>query len=71
MTHTMETIDRLIQGLVPAPILVLVALAIGPGTGAGVVLPVVVGVMALTAAVGVCPADVPLRMSTCSRRAGR
>jgi hypothetical protein len=71
MTRNMGSIDRVVRGLVVAPILVLVALAVGPGTGVGVVLLVVAGVMALTAAVGFCPAYVPLRISTCPRRAAR
>lgn len=59
------TADRVVRGLVVAPIALIAAVAVGLGTVAGVVLAVVGVVMALTAAVGFCPLYRLVGVSTC------
>lgn len=59
------TADRVVRGLVIAPIALIAAVAVGLGTVAGVVLAVVGVVMALTAAVGFCPLYRLVGVSTC------
>lgn len=59
------TADRVVRGLVVAPIALIAAVAVGLGTVAGVVLAVVGVVMALTAAVGFCPLYRLVGISTC------
>ena len=55
MTRNMGTIDRLVRGLLVAPLALILALVVGIGSVAGVILAVVAVVMAVTAVVGVCP----------------
>lgn len=59
------TADRVVRGLVIAPIALIAAVAVGLGTVAGVVLAVVGVVMALTAAVGFCPLYRLVGVCTC------
>ena len=59
------TADRVVRGLVVAPIALIAAVAVGLGTVAGVVLAVVGVIMALTAAVGFCPLYRLVGVSTC------
>lgn len=65
MGHNEGTADRVVRGLVVAPIALIAAVAVGLGTVAGVVLAVVGVVMALTAAVGFCPLYRLVGVSTC------
>lgn len=65
MTRNMGKWDRLIRGLVVAPLAVIAAFAIGAGTVLGIVLLVVAAIMLATAAVGYCPLYRLVGLSTC------
>ena len=55
MEKNMGKADRLVRGLVVAPLAVVLAALAGLGSILGVVLLVVAAIMALTAVVGFCP----------------
>jgi hypothetical protein len=55
MNVNMGTLDRRLRGFLVAPAALIVALLVGAGSIAGIVLLVLAGVMAVTAAVGFCP----------------
>ena len=55
MNKNMATLDRGIRGLLVAPAVAIAAALMGAGTIGGVVLFVVAGVLAATAAAGYCP----------------
>jgi len=55
MSVNIGILDRRARGFVIAPLALIVALLLGAGTVAGIVLLVVAGIMAVTAATGVCP----------------
>ncbi len=55
MTRNMGNIDRLVRGLIVAPVALILALVVGIGSVAGVIFAVVAVVMAVTAVVGFCP----------------
>lgn len=63
MARNMGSLDRVVR-LVAAVVLVVGALLAGAGTTLGVVLLVVAGVLAVTAAVGFCPLYRLLGLST-------
>jgi hypothetical protein len=65
MTRNMGKWDRLIRGLVVAPLAAIAAFAVGAGTVLGIVLLVVAGIMVATAAVGHCPLYRLVGLSTC------
>ena len=54
MKVNMGILDRRVRGFVVAPLALIVALLAGAGSIAGIVLLVVAGIMALTAATGFC-----------------
>jgi hypothetical protein len=60
----MGTLDRAVRALVAAPVLIVLGFVLGTGTVLGVVAFVLAGIMLATAAVGFCPAYVPLGIST-------
>ncbi len=64
-----STVDRVIR-LVIAVAAVGVSAAIGFGTVGGIILLVVAGIMAVTAAVGFCPLYALFGFSTCPVRQG-
>lgn len=64
-----STVDRVIR-LVIAVVAVGVSAAIGFGTVGGIILLVVAGIMAVTAAVGFCPLYAVFGFSTCPVRQG-
>ena len=64
-----STMDRVIR-LVIAVVAVGVSAAIGFGTVGGIILLVVAGIMAVTAAVGFCPLYAVFGFSTCPVRQG-
>lgn len=66
MKVNMGTADRLVRGLIVAP--VLIVLGIVAGGVLGIVLFVLAGVMLLTAAVGSCPLYAPFGLNTCSAK---
>jgi hypothetical protein len=68
MSVNMGILDRRLRGFVVAPVLLVVALVLGPGSVAGIVLLVLAGVMAVTAAVGFCPLYVLFRFDSRGRR---
>ena len=68
MSVNMGILDRRLRGFVVAPVLLVVALVLGPGSVAGIVLLVLAGVMAVTAAVGVCPLYTLFRFDSRGRR---
>jgi hypothetical protein len=51
----MHLLDRRLRGFAIAPVALILALILGAGSVAGIVLLVLAGVMAVTAATGVCP----------------
>lgn len=65
MTRNMGKWDRLIRGLVVAPLAAIAAFAVGAGTVLGVVLLVLAAIMALTAVAGSCPLYRLVGLSTC------
>ncbi len=64
-----STVDRVVR-LVVAAVAVGVSAAIGFGTVGGIILLVVAGIMAVTAAVGFCPLYALFGFSTCPVRQG-
>jgi hypothetical protein len=64
-----STVDRVVR-LVVAAVAVGVSAAIGFGTVGGIILLVVAGIMAVTAAVGFCPLYALFGISTCPVRQG-
>jgi hypothetical protein len=54
MKVNMGILDRRVRGFVIAPVALVLALLLGAGTVAGIVLLVVAGIAAVTAAVGFC-----------------
>jgi hypothetical protein len=65
MTRNMGKWDRLIRGLVVAPLAAIAASAVGASTVLGIVLLVVAGIMLATAAIGHCPLYRLVGLSTC------
>ncbi|MCS7005954.1 MAG: DUF2892 domain-containing protein [Thermoleophilia bacterium] len=65
MTRNMGTWDRLVRGLVVAPLAAIGAVAVGIGSALGIVLLVVAGIMVATALVGSCPLYRLVGLSTC------
>jgi hypothetical protein len=55
MKPNMGSPDRLVRGLVVAPLALIVAFVLGIGSVAGVILVAVAVIMAVTAVVGFCP----------------
>ncbi len=55
MSVNMSSFDRRLRGILAAPAALIVALILGAGSFAGIVLLVAAGIMAATAATGVCP----------------
>jgi Inner membrane protein YgaP-like, transmembrane domain len=68
MSTNMSTLDRRLRGFVVAPAALIAALLLGAGSIAGIVLLVVAGIMAATAAAGFCPLYVPFHFDTRGRR---
>lgn len=64
MKKNMGTADRLIRGLLVAPVLLVVAYFVGFATVAGIIATVLAGVMLATAAVGFCPLYLPFHLHT-------
>jgi hypothetical protein len=69
MKQNMGTMDRMLRAVVAAAIAILYLTGAIGGTVA-VVLGVVAVIFLLTSAVGVCPAYLPLGLSTCKRPSG-
>jgi O-antigen ligase len=65
MTRNMGTWDRLVRGLVVAPLAAVAAFAVGAGTVLGIVLLVIAAIMLVTAAAGYCPLYRLVGLSTC------
>jgi uncharacterized membrane protein len=63
MSRNESALDRAVRGAVSV-VLVLVGLTVGVSTGTGIVLLVLAGILAVTAAVGFCPLYRLLNMST-------
>ena len=55
MSTNMGTIDRRLRGFLVAPLAVVLGVVLGPASAVAIVLYLVAGVMAATAAVGFCP----------------
>ena len=68
MSTNIGILDRRARGFVVAPVALVVALLVGAGTAAGIVLLAVAGIMAATAAVGVCPIYTLLHIDSRGRR---
>ena len=68
MSTNMGMLDRRLRGFVVAPAALIVAFVVGAGSVAGIVLLVVAGIMAVTAAVGFCPLYTLLHLNTRGRR---
>ncbi len=64
MTRNMGNIDRLVRGLLAAPVALILAFVVGIGSVAGVILVVAALVMAVTAVVGFCPLYKLIGLST-------
>jgi predicted lysophospholipase L1 biosynthesis ABC-type transport system permease subunit len=65
MTRNMGTWDRLVRGLVVAPLAVIASVAVGIGSVLGIILLVVAAIMVATALVGSCPLYRLIGLSTC------
>lgn len=65
MTRNMGTWDRLVRGVVVAPLAVIASVAVGVGSVLGIVLLVVAAIMVATALVGSCPLYRLIGLSTC------
>lgn len=68
MSINMGILDRRARGFVVAPLALIAALLLGAGTVAGIVLLVVAGIMALTAATGFCPLYTVFHVDSHGRR---
>ena len=68
MSKNMGAFDRILRGLVAAPILLALGIMVGPGGLASVLLYAGAGIMLGTAAVGFCPLYPLLRLNTCPRK---
>jgi Inner membrane protein YgaP-like, transmembrane domain len=67
MNVNMGILDRRLRGFAVAPAALIVALVVGAGSVAGIVLLVLAGLMAVTAAVGFCPLYTVLHLDTRGR----
>ncbi len=68
MSTNMGMLDRRLRGFVVAPAALIVAFVVGAGSVGGIVLFVVAGIMAATAAAGFCPLYTLLHLNTRGRR---
>ena len=64
METNMSVLDRLIRGILVAPVAIALALIVGWTSVAGVVLLVLAAIMLVTAVVGFCPLYALLRVRT-------
>ena len=64
MSQNMGQTDRMVRGLLAAPVLVIAAFWVGVGTVVGVIALVLAVVMVATALVGFCPLYVPFHLHT-------
>ena len=64
MSQNMGHTDRMVRGLLAAPVLVIAAFWVGVGTVVGVIAMVLAVVMVATALVGFCPLYVPFHLHT-------
>ena len=64
MSQNMGHTDRMVRGLLAAPVLVIAAFWVGVGTVVGVIALVLAVVMVATALVGFCPLYVPFHLHT-------
>ena len=64
MEKNTGNVDRLVRGVVVAPLAIVLAAVVGVGSVLGIVLLVVAAIMLLTAVLGVCPLYSVLGMST-------
>jgi hypothetical protein len=64
MSQNMGHTDRMVRGLLAAPVLVIAAIWVGVGTVVGVIAMVLAVVMVATALVGFCPLYVPFHLHT-------
>ncbi len=68
MKQNLGTGDRIIRGVVVAPLLVVIAYLVGFGSVVGIIAMVLAVVMLGTAAIGFCPLYVPLHIHTNHRQ---
>ena len=68
MSQNMGHADRMVRGLLIAPVLVIAALWAGVATVAGAIAMVLAVVMVATALVGFCPLYVPFHLQTNGHR---
>ena len=68
MSTNMGILDRRARGFLVAPAALVVALLVGAGAAPGIVLLAVAGIMAATAAAGVCPIYALLHIDSRGRR---
>jgi hypothetical protein len=71
MTRNMGTTDRLVRGLLVAPLAAAAAVLVGAGSVGGILLLVLAAVMVATAASGSCPLYRLVGLSTCPARRTR
>lgn len=70
MKENLANFERMIRGLVVAPIALIAAVLVGPGSVLGVVLLVIAAIMVGTALLSSCPIWALLGINTRSRAAG-
>lgn len=69
MQTNMGTLDRVVRGVLVAPVALIVASVVGIGTLGGIVLAIVAVIMGVTALVGFCPLYRLIGLSTDRRTA--